>query len=157
LGWVRFSSSLLGEHILHRHLGGHGYARPPVVIGGTMTVRRWSFSSSGDTITHGRVFLISLPSVGSSRTRWTWPRPIGGRATATPTPRDRTPWTSIRRGVGRRSEPSCAWQLRPTRFEDGERLGRPTGPVAHEVRLLQPDSLHRTASSGSEFLANCRS
>ena len=41
----------------------------------TMTVRRWSFSSSGDTTTHGRAFLISLPSVGSSRTKETWPRP----------------------------------------------------------------------------------
>jgi hypothetical protein len=30
---------------------------------------RCSFSSSGDTTTHGRLFLISLPSVGSSRTR----------------------------------------------------------------------------------------
>jgi hypothetical protein len=38
-----------------------------VVIGATMTVRRCAFSSSGDTTRQGRVFWISLPSVGSRR------------------------------------------------------------------------------------------
>jgi hypothetical protein len=37
-----------------RHRIRHGYARPPVVSGATITVRRWVFSSSG--VTHGRVF-----------------------------------------------------------------------------------------------------
>ena len=32
-----------------------GIPRPAVVIGATMTVRRWVLSSSGDTMTHGRV------------------------------------------------------------------------------------------------------
>lgn len=40
-----------------------GYACPPVVMGATMTVRKWALSSSGETMTHGRVFWISLPSV----------------------------------------------------------------------------------------------
>jgi hypothetical protein len=47
----------------------HGYACPPVVIGATMTVRRCWFSSSGDITRQGRVFLISLPRVGSRSIR----------------------------------------------------------------------------------------
>ena len=38
-------------------------------IGAAITVRRCWFSSSGDTTTKGRVFLISQPRAGSSRTR----------------------------------------------------------------------------------------
>jgi hypothetical protein len=46
-----------------------GYDLPFVVIGATITVRMYWFISSGLTMTHGRVFLISLPTVGSRLTR----------------------------------------------------------------------------------------
>ena len=36
-----------------------------VVIGATITVRRYWFSSSGEMTRQGRVFWISLPSMGS--------------------------------------------------------------------------------------------
>ena len=39
----------------------NGALRLCVDIGATITVRRWSCISAGDTTTHGRVFLISLP------------------------------------------------------------------------------------------------
>ena len=38
----------------------------PVVMGATITVRRWAFISTGEITTQGRVFRISLPTVGSS-------------------------------------------------------------------------------------------
>ena len=44
----------------------YGAGRLPVVIGATVTVRRKSCISGGEMITHGRVFWISLPIVGSS-------------------------------------------------------------------------------------------
>lgn len=69
-----------------RHVGRQGYAWPPVVIGATIAVLRWPFSSSGDTTTQGRVFLMSLPSVGSRRTRHTCPRRTVRGATAIPSP-----------------------------------------------------------------------
>ena len=46
-----------------------GYGCPLVVIGATMTVWMWRFNSSGETMTQGRVFRISLPMVGSRLTR----------------------------------------------------------------------------------------
>src|ERR1035438_4318553 len=43
-------------------------------MGATRTARRWSCISAGDTTTHGRVFLISLPTVGSRFTSQISPR-----------------------------------------------------------------------------------
>jgi hypothetical protein len=45
-----------------------------VVIGATITVRKWSCISGGDMTTQGRDFLISLPTVGSSVTSHMSPR-----------------------------------------------------------------------------------
>lgn len=45
----------------------------PVVMGATITVRRWFSISGGEISTHGRVFWISLPTVGSSCTNHTSP------------------------------------------------------------------------------------
>src|SRR5579872_443319 len=52
----------------------YGACDPAVVMGDTITVSRASFSSSGETTTAGRVFLISRPIVGSSATSQTSPR-----------------------------------------------------------------------------------
>src|ERR1035441_10682853 len=48
-----------------------GYSLPLLVIGATITVRIYWFMSSGEITRQGLVFLISLPSVGSRRTKWT--------------------------------------------------------------------------------------
>ena len=63
-----------------------GYGRPLVVMGATMTVWMCRFISSGEMITQGRVFWISCPSLGSSRTRYT-----SKRETTIPTPSCPTP------------------------------------------------------------------
>jgi hypothetical protein len=44
------------------------------VSGTAVTVDNWRFISSGETIKHGRVFLISRPTVGSSAQSQTSPR-----------------------------------------------------------------------------------
>ena len=57
------------EFVMNTVLKAGSQPCPPVVIGAMITVRRWSFNSSGDTTRHGRVLRISLPRVGSSCTR----------------------------------------------------------------------------------------
>lgn len=56
----------------------------PLVIGMMITVPKWAFMVSGLTIAQGRVFRISLPSVGSSRVSQT--SPCFGRARFKPRP-----------------------------------------------------------------------
>src|SRR5881397_1691952 len=55
-----------------------------------MRVRRWAFSSSGETIRHGLVFRLS-PRVGFRSTRKTSPR-LTPTATSTAPPRRRNDW-----------------------------------------------------------------
>lgn len=52
----------------------NGAAKPLDVSGATITVRKLSFISSGETITHGRVLRISDPTARSRATQCKFPR-----------------------------------------------------------------------------------
>ena len=69
-------------------------SRPRVVIGATMWVRRWRFISSGEMTRHGRVFRISVPTVGPRSTRWTSKRRITTPSPPRPTPYSGAPSAS---------------------------------------------------------------
>jgi len=112
-------------------------------------------SSSGDTMTHGRVFWISLPSVGSSRTKCTSPRETLARAT-TAIPSCRTVLRLVYRVAGRpqrRASPSRQQPSPPEAFDWPERAGGPARRTARPPRVAAPD---RAAPLGRETLASCR-
>ena len=73
-------------------------------MGATITVRKCRFNSSGAITRQGRVFWISLPKTGSSRTRCTSPRLTCACATASAIPFRQTGWTLLHRALDRRRE-----------------------------------------------------
>src|SRR4030095_3173529 len=118
----------------------HGYPCPPVVIGATITVRRCSLSSSGDTTRQGRVLRTSLPTVGSSLTRCTSPRLTGPRLTDTATLYYRTRLTSAHPTAGPHHGRAWPWPLPPNRPAPHGRGGRSSAhaPPAARLRLAAP-------------------
>ena len=108
-----------------------------------MNVARWSFNSLGETTTHGRVFLISFPFVGSSETRKTSPR--RGELIPRSNPFHRTPWGPFRPGARRPLAHVASWRLRPS---------QPSALLP--VRSLEHPGRYHTHGKRDEINAGCR-
>ena len=116
-----------------------------------MAVRRCALSSSGETTTHGRVFLISLPSVGSNRTKWTSPRVI-----TTSSPSGRTALAFQRPATHRRLAPASRERPRPNLHAGASPHSPRAGPVLLAVPLRPEDSPDRAAVSARGCLGSCQ-
>ena len=122
-----------------------------------MTVRRYRLSSSGETTRQGRVFWISLPSVGSSRTRWTSPRARAARATATPIPRDRTGSRSAHRAGGHGGPRTLLAPLPPSPLAGAGSPGPRAAQARHVARLRRGAALDPAGPSGRGYRESSRS
>src|SRR5690349_18934831 len=103
-------------------------------MGATITVRMYWFISSGETTRQGRVFLISLPSVGSKRIRWTSKREI---TISNPSGTTGSPDHPHPKARHRRTGPSFR-KPRPTHGEDHPPAERSIGLVALPIPLHPP-------------------
>ncbi len=124
-------------------------------MGATITVRRCRLSSSGETTRHGRVFRISLPRVGSSRTNWTSPRKIE-RATATASLYRQSAWPWARPATGRHRVRASPWRPPPTPLSAREPHEQPNGRALLEVRRPRATGRGRAAPWAPEYPSSSR-
>jgi hypothetical protein len=127
---------------------------PFVVIGAMMTVLKCRFISSGETTTHGRVFLISLPMVGSRITRKT-----SNRLTTTPTLPHRS-WTDSR-GHHLTNGRHLSWpsheRIPPILREDGATIEARSDCLVLRCRLLSRFRFAAKRASECGCPGNCLS